>query len=92
MARVVEPHTRRERLRVQGPPIRLSPKAVLALAMGFHELATNALKYGALSNGTGKVVVTWAVEGSGPGSLHLQWRESGGPTSPHQTARGLDRG
>jgi two-component sensor histidine kinase len=89
LARVVEPHTGRERLRVQGPPIRLSPKAALALAMGLHELATNAVKYGALSNRTGKVAVTWAVEGSRPGSLHLQWRESGGPTVTPPNRKGF---
>ncbi|HEY7899594.1 MAG TPA: HWE histidine kinase domain-containing protein, partial [Caulobacteraceae bacterium] len=75
----VEPHAGPERIHVRGPSVRLTPKAALAIAMGMHELATNAAKYGALSNRTGWVEVTWSVDGPEPGALNLQWAESGGP-------------
>src|SRR6202021_2575511 len=46
---------------VAGPDIRLLPKSALAIAMAVHELATNAAKYGALSNGSGRISVQWVV-------------------------------
>ncbi len=64
------------RLDVLGPKLLLPPKTALAMAMAFHELCTNAVKYGAMSNDVGKVTVRWSVEG---GRLRLDWRESGGP-------------
>jgi two-component sensor histidine kinase len=69
------------RFSVEGPDVRLQSKAALTLAMVFHELATNAAKYGALSNAaTGKVIITWKVESGASGDrMRLQWRESGGP-------------
>jgi two-component sensor histidine kinase len=52
----------------------------VALNLVFHELATNAAKYGALSKSTGRVSVTWSLETSGSaGILDLRWEESGGP-------------
>jgi PAS domain S-box-containing protein len=62
--------------RFSGPPLRLVPRAALALAMGLHELATNAVKYGALSAETGTVRVQWIIAGQ---RLRLTWSESGGP-------------
>jgi two-component system, chemotaxis family, CheB/CheR fusion protein len=65
---------------VEGPDLGLRPKATLALGMAFHELATNAAKYGALSTSTGQVRVTWElVRSSKAGTLRLQWVETGGP-------------
>ncbi|HEX5379057.1 MAG TPA: HWE histidine kinase domain-containing protein [Phenylobacterium sp.] len=61
---------------VSGPAVRIAPKTALALALGLHELATNAAKYGALSNASGTVSITWRVEGD---HLVLDWRERGGP-------------
>src|SRR5690606_33501592 len=48
-----------ERFEVQGSDVQVSPKCALALALAFHELCTNAIKYGALSNSQGKVHITW---------------------------------
>jgi PAS domain S-box-containing protein len=63
-----------------GPRFRLSPKAALSLALVIHELATNAVKYGALSAHAGKVEITWEVERSmKEPRLVLHWKESGGP-------------
>lgn len=66
---------------LQGEDITLPPKAALTLAMVFHELATNAVKHGALSNGGGgQIDISWRVEPSSQGrSMRLQWLESGGP-------------
>jgi two-component sensor histidine kinase len=80
----------RSRFTVEGPAVHLDPKRALALGMGFHELATNAAKYGALSNGTGQVRVTWTVDPDGK-YLRLRWEERGGPpvTAPARRGFGL---
>jgi two-component sensor histidine kinase len=59
--------------------VQLSPKATVALGMAIHELATNALKYGALSVPDGAVRVDWAPEGTRTTCLRLTWTERGGP-------------
>lgn len=61
-----------ERVRVEGERIRLNPKATIALAMVFHELASNALKYGALAGPNGAVTVRWQRTGD---EVRLEWRE-----------------
>ena len=68
------------RIVARGANVRLPPKAVLALSLGFNELATNAAKYGALSNAEGTVLIEWAIEPSADGPrLILQWQEKHGP-------------
>jgi two-component system CheB/CheR fusion protein len=69
----------RDRLRLEGRPVYIRPKAALALAMALQELATNASKYGALWNDTGHVTISWALRGTDPPVLSLRWQESGGP-------------
>ncbi|HEY1930164.1 MAG TPA: HWE histidine kinase domain-containing protein [Caulobacteraceae bacterium] len=59
-----------------GPTVTIAPKSAIALSMALHELATNAIKYGALSSPTGQVAVSW---GCADGAIKLEWRESGGP-------------
>jgi PAS domain S-box-containing protein len=79
------------RLLVAGPDVRLSPRMALALAMAFQELATNAVKYGALSNETGRVRIAWRI-GRGEGgrlALSLRWEESGGPPVQAPARRGF---
>lgn len=66
-----------ERVALVGEPARVSPKAALALSLVFHELGTNAAKYGALSVPTGRVAVTWRF--TAEGGLRIDWRETGGP-------------
>jgi len=69
-----------EQLRVSGPPVRFQPKAAETFALAIHELATNAIKYGALSQPKGKVDVSWRVDNAAnPPQLVLDWRERGGP-------------
>ena len=69
------------RILIDGQPVSIrSPRAALALGMAFHELATNAAKYGALSKPTGQVRVTWDyLRSSPPTVLRLRWVENGGP-------------
>ena len=80
--RALRPWREEERIRfqVEGPAVHLDPKRALALGMAFHELATNAAKYGALSTDTGMVRVTWHLEPDGK-QLKLRWEEQGGPRS-----------
>ncbi len=78
------------RIAIAGPDLRLNARQSLALALGIHELATNAAKYGALSNDTGKVTVDWSLETSG-GERHLTfvWSETGGPAVTPPASRGF---
>lgn len=68
------------RISLDGPTIHVSPAAAQTLGMAIHELATNAAKYGALSNATGQVAVDWWLDETGePATFHLCWQERGGP-------------
>jgi PAS domain S-box-containing protein len=64
--------------RVAGPPLALAPRAAQVIGMAIHEMATNSLKYGALSVESGSVDIGWSHRPDGTG-LMLWWRESGGP-------------
>lgn len=77
-----------DRIRLEGGDVRLPPQVAMSLSMAFHELGTNALKYGALSVPDGQVVVGWTVDGAGP-TLRLTWAETGGPPVAAPTARGF---
>jgi PAS domain S-box-containing protein len=69
-----------DRIHVRGPDVRLPPRVALALSMALHELATNAVKYGALSNAAGEVSVNWTFDDTADcGRLALRWTEQGGP-------------
>lgn len=69
-----------QRIMLSGPPVTLKPEVTVAFALALHELATNAAKYGALSNETGTVTLTWSVTGIGAdATLGVCWRETGGP-------------
>ncbi|KMO19249.1 histidine kinase [Methylobacterium platani JCM 14648] len=78
------------RLTVAGPPVSLGPRATLSVSLLLHELGTNAAKYGALSNGEGRVDVTWRIEvAGGEENLVLDWEERGGPTVTEPARRGF---
>ena len=64
----------RQDVLIQGPSVRLSPKAAEALGLALHELAINAVKYGALAGSEGHLAITWRLDAEG---LVLEWRESG---------------
>jgi two-component sensor histidine kinase len=91
LERVVEDATEHlagdsDRFDVAGEPLRLAPRAALALAMALHELGTNAAKYGALSVDGGRVSIGWTVADE---RLRLEWRESGGPPVKPPDRRGF---
>lgn len=78
-----------QRLVIDGPDVRLGPEAATGIALALHELSTNAVKYGALSAPTGKVVVEWRLVEGDPPELRLTWRESGGPLVVTPRKRGF---
>jgi two-component system CheB/CheR fusion protein len=81
------------RLEVSGPPVALTPRAAIAFGMVLHELATNSVKYGALSVPEGRLHVSWdAQHRSTPQRLELRWSESGGPvpSDPVKCGFGLE--
>jgi len=83
------PHrTADDRITVEGPAVDLLPRLSLALSLAVHELATNALKYGALSNASGLIEVTWSNDETG---FRFSWSESGAPhvTEPEPTKKGF---
>lgn len=65
------------RFTMAGPDVQLSPQASLSMALVLHELSTNAVKYGALSNELGHVEITWRIDPQG--QFHLRWQECDGP-------------
>jgi PAS domain S-box-containing protein len=71
----------RERFQIEGPAeVWLNANRALLLAMALHELATNAVKYGALSNSDGRIHIAWELsKADGANRLRLIWRERGGP-------------
>lgn len=71
-----------EGIRTSGPDIYLSPKITETLGLALHELATNAVKYGALSVPNGKIDISWNIDNPGgakPELLRLAWLERNGP-------------
>jgi len=79
VAGALEPHRdETDRIRISGPPASLDAQRALGLALAIHELATNAAKYGALSDERGRVDLEWSLPGAD--RFRFVWRESGGPT------------
>jgi len=77
------------RFRVSGPSLRLVPRAAVAISMALHELATNAIKYGALSIPGGHVEIRWAIVPDAAPQLRLTWIERGGPPVAPPARRGF---
>jgi two-component sensor histidine kinase len=74
----------------QGPPLNLSARQALTLGMCIHELATNAVKYGALSQAGGQVTIRWEIEArEGEDDFRLTWVESNGPIVTAPERRGF---
>jgi two-component sensor histidine kinase len=77
---------------LSGPEVLLSARTGLAIGMVLHELVTNAAKYGALTDGRGRVQVSWSAERvDGEPWLSLRWIETGGPAVSPPTRRGFGR-
>jgi len=79
-----------QRVLLNGPSLALTPATALALGMIFHELATNAAKFGALTVVEGRVLVDWTITATATGrTLNLTWREVDGPAVEAPTRRGF---
>jgi PAS domain S-box-containing protein len=74
------------RIVLEGPPIQLNAAATQGIGMALHELATNAAKYGALSNARGAVAIRWSVDGD---AFVMTWQETGGPPVARPQRRGF---
>lgn len=83
---VLAAHADRARVKLDGADIALDPKAALSFSMLLHELATNAVKYGALGSNHGHVAVSWTTDG---GVLVFDWHEIGGPEAAAPSRKGL---
>jgi PAS domain S-box-containing protein len=79
--------TNRKRVFIDGPQILLEPSAAQAIGVVLHELATNAAKYGALSEPNGQVYLEWSHAPGG--QLLLRWTETGGPAVQEPTRTGV---
>lgn len=74
------------RFEVKGPDLHVTPKHALGFSMAIHELATNAVKHGALAVTIGRVKIAWSIEND---QLTFNWREVGGPPVKTPTRRGF---
>jgi two-component sensor histidine kinase len=80
----------RGRVQVEGPSLMLTASAAQGFALALHELATNAAKYGALSNATGRVHISWSkLASNGSSRFRFRWQERGGPPVRPPTQRGF---
>jgi two-component system CheB/CheR fusion protein len=88
----LQPFLSRDRTNVQlhGDRLDLVPAGALAVGMAIHELATNAVRYGALSVPDGEVRITWRVEGEGAAAMAvIEWQELSGPPVTAPSAKGF---
>ena len=78
------------RVEVKGPQVWLNSNTAVTMTLAFHELATNAAKYGALSTNKGRVNIFWEAQPAGePQEILLQWREGGGPVVDAPSRKGF---
>lgn len=89
VAATIAPHLHgmTDRLVAKGPSIRLNAQHALAIALAIHELATNAVKYGALSNGNGRIELQWCTDDDR--RFVFDWRERDGPEVVAPTEKGF---
>jgi two-component sensor histidine kinase len=90
--RVLEPYSilGTPRIAISGPKLPLAPPRAVMMSMILHEIATNAAKYGALSNDSGKIVIDWKLlPDTSPPMLQMSWVESGGPRVTAPTRKGF---
>ena len=86
----LQPYDDGQRIQLHGPDVKLPVHLAVPVGMGFHELTTNAAKYGALSEPGGTLSVDWSVDGTEDGPiLHIAWTEQGGPPVEPPTREGF---
>jgi PAS domain S-box-containing protein len=89
---ILAPHVAgcRHAIDVSGPPVDLSPRQALALAMVVNELAANALRHGSLSSEKGELKIKWTIKGRRKTPvLHIDWIETGGPAATSPDRKGF---
>lgn len=90
IATTLRPHQNlAARIRLEGPSVLLGSQAALALSMVVHELATNAIKYGALQGDAGTVTLSWTTNGAEPQRVDLVWQERDGPAVAPPASEGF---
>lgn len=78
------------RVQLDGPPVMVTAAAAQTIGMAVHELATNAGKYGALSNATGRIMMAWSLADGADGQVfRMTWDESGGPAVEKPARQGF---
>lgn len=77
------------RVRLEGPDIHLGPGALVGISLAIHELATNAVKYGAIANDSGEIDVHWEITQDTPECFRMRWTERGGPAVETPRRRGF---
>ncbi|WP_303541324.1 HWE histidine kinase domain-containing protein [Sphingomonas natans] len=79
-----------DRTTISGPDFQLSPRATIALGIAFHELATNATKYGAFHSQRGSLAVSWDFSPlAASANLRIRWAENDGPPVAKPTQKGF---
>jgi PAS domain S-box-containing protein len=92
LARIVEQTLKPfglENFSIEGPDLVVSSRAAMAFALGLHELATNAVKYGALSGAAGHIVISWTLKCNQPETFAFTWRENDGPAVAPPNKKGF---
>jgi two-component sensor histidine kinase len=85
-----KPFSDAHRFEIDGPSVLLSPKALVGMGLVIHELATNAIKHGALSAKTGKISIRWQIEKREDRQVvRLTWSERGGPSTTKPAGKGF---
>lgn len=77
------------RVNLDGPDVHLGSGALVGLSLAIHELATNAVKYGAMSNDSGRIDVHWDITYDTPQCFRMRWTERGGPPVEPPRRRGF---
>jgi two-component sensor histidine kinase len=90
---ILAPYSIDHTIKMNGPAFMLSSEAAVAFSLTAHELATNAIKYGALSNSGGTLDLKWDItrDEHGENQFKLEWRESGGPIVSEPAKSGFGR-
>jgi len=82
----VAPFNETGRIAYHGPKVTVSHHTTTSLSLALHELATNAIKYGALSTSHGRVAIDWSLSGD---QFEMRWKEAGGPPVVEPARRGF---
>lgn len=83
------PYASDHEVKIEGPRMQLAQESAMAFCLAVHELATNAAKYGALSNEGGALQIAWQCSSGKDGKFEFQWIESGGPVVKPPTRHGF---